>query len=64
MDIPKAIFLNDTCPSAPLVQLSFLLALYLLGPHSALNLVIGVIMNSMDESNAEIAAKLDGEKKE
>ena len=54
---------NPISKEAPLGAAIFFVSFVLIGTMIVLNLVIGVIMNSMDESNAEIAAKLEIEKR-
>ncbi len=54
---------NPVSKDAPLGAAIFFVSFVLIGTMIVLNLVIGVIMNSMDESNAEIAAKLEIEKR-
>ncbi len=49
--------------ASPIGASLFFVSFVLIGTMIVLNLVIGVIMNSMDESNAEMATKLEIEKR-
>ncbi len=54
---------NPTSSGSPLLGAVFFVSFVLIGTMIVLNLVIGVIMNSMDESNAEMSIKQEIEKR-
>jgi voltage-gated sodium channel len=54
---------NPTSYGSPLLGAVFFVSFVLIGTMIVLNLVIGVIMNSMDESNAEMSIKQEIEKR-
>ena len=54
---------NPVSSESPLWAAVFFVSFVLIGTMIVLNLVIGVIMNSMDESNAEISIKQEIEKR-
>ena len=54
---------NPTSYGSPLWGAVFFVSFVLIGTMIVLNLVIGVIMNSMDESNAEMSIKQEIEKR-
>ena len=54
---------NPTSSGSPLWGAVFFVSFVLIGTMIVLNLVIGVIMNSMDESNAEMSIKQEIEKR-
>jgi voltage-gated sodium channel len=54
---------NPSSSASPTGAALFFVSFVLIGTMIVLNLVIGVIMNSMDESNAEMAVKLEMERR-
>jgi len=54
---------NPVCSQSPLGAAVFFVSFVLIGTMIVLNLVIGVIMNSMDESNEEISIKQEIERR-
>lgn len=54
---------NPTSSESPVGAAFFFVSFVLLGTMIVLNLVIGVIMNSMDESNAEMSIKQEIERR-
>jgi len=55
--------LNPSSVESPLGAALFFVSFVLIGTMIVLNLVIGVIMNSMDESNAEMSIKQEIERR-